>query len=219
MDCLAVRLNVGMDIADIWTAHIKRIVEDEAAKVGGNKRSGYRAVAEKTHFGQEYVYQICTDRKKPGKDFAAAVGRAYANGREPGWINVEAGQDEAPAPAPLDTRSHPELSRIATYFLELPPDEQSAVMRDLHARAARVMGERALQQATGYAPPSRHETRDYSPEARRLAAYFDDLNPEVRARAFATAQAALVKATQPPIEEPADAPAPHAASGERRAWT
>jgi len=83
-----------MTIEDIWGAHLRSIVEKEAQAAGGRLRDGYKSVASKTAKSTEYIYQLYKGKPKangaPRKvsvDFAKALGRHYAEGRNPDWIN------------------------------------------------------------------------------------------------------------------------------------
>lgn len=83
-----------MTIEDIWAAHLRAIVEKEAQASGGRLRDGYRAVALKTVKSVEYIYQLYQGKPKangaPRKvsvDFAKTLGKHYAEGRNPDWIN------------------------------------------------------------------------------------------------------------------------------------
>lgn len=137
------------------------------------------------------------------------------------WLTFGEGEPSAAKGQPprahgLGDKPDPDIARLAAYYLELGPDEQAAVMADLHARAARVVGARALLAATGYEPPAPVETHALSPEALRLATHFDHLNPEARKLAFAMAEAQLVKASQRFEVAPTDdAPAAPAATKPR----
>ncbi len=84
-----------MTIEDIWLAHLRAIVEKEAQAAGGSLRDGYKSVASKTTKSTEYIYQLYKGKPKangaPRKvsvDFAKALGKHYAEGRNPDWINI-----------------------------------------------------------------------------------------------------------------------------------
>jgi hypothetical protein len=85
-----------MTVEDNRIAHLRAIVEAEAKAADGRLRSGYRAVATATGLGEEYIYQLYTDkRKKVGSDAARAISRAYRRGRSEDWF------DFAPMPNPI----------------------------------------------------------------------------------------------------------------------
>lgn len=86
---LAFCSNTAMEISDTWDAHLRALVDRLAPGEGrGVKRAAYREIAAATRMDEEYVYQVYTGRKKTGQDFATALARAYADGRDLTWINV-----------------------------------------------------------------------------------------------------------------------------------
>lgn len=94
MPSLAICLNPAMDISEIWGLHLRAIVDRLAPGEGrGVKTPAYHAIASATRFDKEYVYQAYKGYKRIGKDFAAALGRAYGEGRPEGWINVAPQQE------------------------------------------------------------------------------------------------------------------------------
>jgi hypothetical protein len=116
-----------MDISDIWGAHLRAIIDDIAPGTGrGVKTPAYHEVAAKTRFKKEYVYQAYTGRARVGQDFAAALGRAFANGRPEGWINVAPQNFEGASgePVQLDHSSKEEglgLYEFLSYLRSLDP--------------------------------------------------------------------------------------------------
>lgn len=95
-----------MTIEDIWAANFRAIVEKEAQAAGGRLRDGYKGVASKTAKSTEYIYQLYQGKPKangaPRKvsvEFAKALGRHYAEGRNPDWINFP----------PADSAATPEV--------------------------------------------------------------------------------------------------------------
>lgn len=76
-----------MSIKEIWRAHLRAIVDQEADALGGSTRDGYQAVAERIHKNVEFVYQIYTGRKGMGPATAEALAKAYGSGRPAAWIN------------------------------------------------------------------------------------------------------------------------------------
>jgi len=73
-------------------AHLRALVEAEAQAAGGNLRAGYRAIATATGLKEEYIYQLYKGIKPTvGKGAAVAISRAYANGRDDGWMDLPPG--------------------------------------------------------------------------------------------------------------------------------
>ena len=71
-----------MSIQDDLLHRFRAVVDAEIAAVGGKASDGYRAVAEKTHLGYDYIYQIHKGKpahkpKRPSLDAMAAIERAY----------------------------------------------------------------------------------------------------------------------------------------------
>jgi len=80
-----------MAIQDNWHANLVALVEREGK---GDKRSGYKAVAERTGLAEEYVYQLTLRKprangapREVGKEAARKIARAFAEGRDEGWFD------------------------------------------------------------------------------------------------------------------------------------
>lgn len=104
-----------MSIKEIWRAHLRAIVDQEASAIGGTTRDGYRAVAEKIHKNVEFVYQIYNGHKGMGDATAAALAKAYGSGRPASWINSPI------ATTGLTRKGHP-LSHETITIPSLPAD-------------------------------------------------------------------------------------------------
>jgi len=104
MPTLAFCSNSGMDISDIWDAHLRAIVDEMApgdANVRGLKRPAFKEIAARTRKSVEYVYQVYSGVKRVGPDFASALDREFAHGRPPGWINVAPQKSDGAADEPV----------------------------------------------------------------------------------------------------------------------
>lgn len=78
-----------MAAEDNRIANLRSLVDELAGEAGGKLRQGYRAIATATGLDEEYVYQLYKGIKKSmGPDAAKAIARAYANGRNPNWIDL-----------------------------------------------------------------------------------------------------------------------------------
>jgi hypothetical protein len=118
MTVLALCLNRRMSASANRLAHFRSIVETEAAAAGGTDRqryrAAYRAIAAEAELKEEYIYQLFTGKKtKIGDEATAKLEKAYANGREPGWM------DGPPSPV----REDPGFEPIR------PPTVEEAVYR------------------------------------------------------------------------------------------
>lgn len=129
MTTLAFCSNQGMDISEIWDAHLRAIVDRIAPgdpAVRGLKRPAFKEVAARTRKSAEYVYQVYTGLKRVGADFASALDREFSDGRPAGWINV-APQQAAGAPDELVQPDHSEkreglgLHEFLSYLNSLYP--------------------------------------------------------------------------------------------------
>lgn len=82
---------LAMTVEDNRLAHLRAIVDAEAAAAGGKPRDGYRAVATATGLGEEYIYQLYKGHKKViGADAARSLARAYKQGRSDDWFDLPA---------------------------------------------------------------------------------------------------------------------------------
>jgi transcriptional regulator with XRE-family HTH domain len=77
-----------MSIQDDLLHRFRAVVDAEIAAAGGKASDGYRAVAEKTHLGYDYIYQIHKGKpahkpKRPSLDAMAAIERAYGTPESP----------------------------------------------------------------------------------------------------------------------------------------
>jgi hypothetical protein len=129
MVSLAFCSNSGMDISDIWDAHLRAIVDEMApgdARVRGLKRPAFKEIAARTRKSVEYVYQVYSGIKRVGPDFASALDREFAHGRPAGWINVAPQQDQGASDEPpkLDHSEKTEglgLNEFLNYLNSLYP--------------------------------------------------------------------------------------------------
>jgi hypothetical protein len=188
MHSLAFCSNPGMDISDIWDAHLRAIVDDLApgdASVRGLKRPAFKEVAARTRKSAEYVYQVYSGIKRVGPDFASALDREFANGRAPGWINVslqasaEAGApDELAFPDDTKKRGGLGLNEFLNYLNSfnptgaLTPQEIKEEADAYQKFAAERLANRLLKQ--------RFQTTGVAPDARVEAAYAEAQRRERR---------------------------------------
>lgn len=73
-----------MRIEDQWLARFKEVVRMEISESGGRPRDGYRAVAEKLHKSEEYIYQLFNGKpvgkpKKPSSQLMDRIAEVYGN--------------------------------------------------------------------------------------------------------------------------------------------
>ena len=192
MTSLAFCSNSGMDISDIWDAHLRAIVDEMApgdASVRGLKRPAFKEIAARTRKSVEYVYQVYSGLKRVGPDFASALDREFAHGRPAGWINVapQQGQGAPNEPVQLDHSGKTEglgLNEFLNYLNSLYPQ-------------AALSPEEVIEEAEAY--------REYASKRvanRILKQKFQAPSPVPDARveeAFAAAQ--LRKQRRPPAPE------------------
>jgi transcriptional regulator with XRE-family HTH domain len=84
-----------MDISDKWLERFKAVVTKEIDAAGGKSSNGYRAVAEKTGLGYDYVYQIFTGKpkeapKRPTLEVMQKLSKAYPELKIPVDYSLEA---------------------------------------------------------------------------------------------------------------------------------
>ncbi len=72
---------------DTWIANLRALVEAHLPPGAKTKAAGYEAVAAATGINKDYIYQLCTGKKrKMGLDAADKIRRAFAYGRDPSWL-------------------------------------------------------------------------------------------------------------------------------------
>lgn len=144
-----------MSLQDIWLSNLRRLVDELAP--GPNKRPAYREIATRARLSEEYVYQLYTGKPKPGGsprvvgiDAAQRIGKAFEDGRGPGWFNQAPmpaspsplSRATAPPPPPYGFRDRHQVSDSDWQLLEdismLPIDEQEQLRTELRARARRI---------------------------------------------------------------------------------
>lgn len=82
-----------MAIEDIWMSNLIHLVTTCG---GGDKRRGYREVAETAGLSEEYIYQLVEGKldkngkqRTVGKRAAKKIAEAFANGRTLDWFDFE----------------------------------------------------------------------------------------------------------------------------------
>lgn len=101
-----------MNIQDAWLLRFKEIVQQEIDSSNGRDADAYRAVAAKTTFGYDYIYQIFKDKpigkpKRPSADFMQTIARVYGlQAPKDSDNNVE------PARALHAARNYPVISNV-----------------------------------------------------------------------------------------------------------
>jgi hypothetical protein len=103
---------MSMSIQDEWTRRFKDVVDSEISKANGREADGYRAVAEKTGLGYDYIYQIY--KGKPAKK--DAISKAYPE---------FAGALVARAPQAAPALSH-NARQLGRWFDRLPESDEKA---------------------------------------------------------------------------------------------
>lgn len=153
-----------MNLEDIWLAHLRDIVDKEA-RSGGSLRSGYRSVASKMAKSEEYIYQLYQGKPKASGaprvvtlDFAKALARHYAEGRDHNWINlpiVSGNATQQPGSEKQDA-ARATVAPIATWpfkqvsyrrFMALPREAQREI--DEYLDSMVMTWERKLTQKPG----------------------------------------------------------------------
>lgn len=81
-----------MAIQDTWLMNLQALVLQEGH---GDKRAGYRAIADMTGMSEEYIYQLAEGKPKSdgtprevGKSAAKKIGKAYGEGRPENWFDL-----------------------------------------------------------------------------------------------------------------------------------
>jgi hypothetical protein len=167
-----------MSISEIWLENFKAVIAEEIHNAGGKAADGYRAVAQRTGFGYDYIYQIYTGKsgKRPTFEVMQKVAKVYADGRGPEWIN-QISDNQA--------QNHPHIERppersynfhkiqgledacntLARYFEDMPEEDRDNAVRWLSglvhrpSSAPHVIGALTEMVVTPRKSPAKESTR------------------------------------------------------------
>lgn len=181
-----------MSVQENWLANLRATVDAEASgPLPRDKRRGYRAVADLTGFNEEFIYQLYSGKPKANgqprvvsPELAAAIGRAFANGRQLDWID----QPPAGDPSTLQEDMRPAVAwpfkSDFSRFCKLSKAKQAIADEFIDFLIAKAEG-RVLD------APADPEPATMAPDALSIARRFDQLSGATRDRVFAVLQNAI----------------------------